>query len=155
MPRMRSIMCVDDADPRSYKHFEKKDASNHSKIRRNDPSGSSRTSMHESAAPPTPPRFCRNTRCRPVMADDDGVGDVPTIQTTPSFENYLAAHIQKVHKVIADHTALTTLALHWLTLPMISPPFLTNQVLGIFSSSAFAPPAEVARIILHGNRAVA
>ena len=89
------------------------------------------------------------------MAGDDGVGDVSTIQTAPSFENYLAAHIQKVHKVIADHTALTTLALHWPILPMISPLFLTNQVLGIFSSSAFTPLAGVSRIILHGNLAVA
>lgn len=90
------------------------------------------------------------------MAGDDGVGDVSTIQTAPSFENYLAAHIHKVHKVIADHTALTTLALHWPTLPMISPLlFLTNQVLGIFSFSAFTPLAGVSRIILHGNLAVA
>jgi hypothetical protein len=90
-----------------------------------------------------------------VIADDDGVGDVSTIQTTPPCENYLAGHIQQVHKVIADHTALTTLALHWRILLMISPLLLTNQVLGIFSSSAFTLPAVVSRIILNSNRAVA
>lgn len=74
----------------------------------------SRTGMHESDSPPSPPRFCRKTRCRLMMSDDDGVGDVSTIQTTPPFEHYLAGHIQKVHEMIADHTALTTLASHWL-----------------------------------------
>jgi hypothetical protein len=68
--------------------------------------------MHESDTPPSPPRFRRRARCQLVMAHNNGVGDVSTIQTTPPFEIYLAAHIQNVHKMIADHTALTTLASH-------------------------------------------
>ena len=50
------------------------------------------------------------------MAHNDGVGDVSTVQTTPPFEINLAAGVQKVHKMIADHIALTTLASHRLFL---------------------------------------
>jgi hypothetical protein len=50
------------------------------------------------------------------MAHNDGVGDVSTVQTTPPFEINLAAGVQKVHKMIADHIALTTLASHGLFL---------------------------------------
>jgi len=49
------------------------------------------------------------------MAHNNWVGDLSTIQTTPPFEIYLAAHIQNVYKMIADHTALTTLASHRLS----------------------------------------
>src|SRR6266849_2424025 len=68
--------------------------------------------MHESDSPPAPPRFRRSARCELVMAHNDGVGDVSTIQTTPPFEINLAAGVQKVQKMIADHIALTTLASH-------------------------------------------
>jgi hypothetical protein len=50
------------------------------------------------------------------MAHNDGVGDVSTIQTTPPFEIHLTADVQNVHKMIADHIALTTLASHRLFL---------------------------------------
>src|SRR5712692_4497227 len=72
--------------------------------------------MHESDSPPAPPRFRRSARCELVMAHNDGVGDVSTVQTTPPFEINLAAGVQKVHKMIADHIALTTLASHRLFL---------------------------------------
>src|SRR5437016_6259470 len=74
-----------------------------------------RNAMHESDVPPAPPRFRRRARCQLVMAHNNWVGDLSTIQTTPPFEIYLAAHIQNVHKMIADHTALTTLASHRLS----------------------------------------
>jgi hypothetical protein len=60
------------------------------------------------------------------MAHNDGVGDVSTIQTTPPCEIYLAAHVQKVHKMIADHVALTTLASHRLFLLKMSPRFFNS-----------------------------
>ncbi len=69
------------------------------------------------------------------MAHNDGVGDVSTVQTTPPFEIHLAAAVQKVHKMIADHTALTTLAPHRLFLLMICPLSLVSQVLSAFSSN--------------------
>jgi hypothetical protein len=46
------------------------------------------------------------------MADDDGVCDVSTIQTTPPVEIQLTAPVQKVYKMIPDHPALTTLTSH-------------------------------------------
>src|SRR5467141_3614870 len=72
--------------------------------------------MHESDSPPAPPRFRRSTSCELVMAHNDGVCDVSTVQTTPPFEVNLAAGVQKVHKMIADHIALATLASHRLFL---------------------------------------
>jgi hypothetical protein len=69
------------------------------------------------------------------MAHNNGVGDVSTIQTTPPFEIYLAAHVQKVHKMIADHTALTTLASHRLFLLILYPLSPVSQVLSSFSSN--------------------
>jgi len=85
--------------------------------------------MHESDSPPTPPRFRRSARCELVMAHNDGVGDVSTVQTTPPFEINLAAGVQKVHKMIADHIALTTLASHGLFLLIDVPtiPALANS----------------------------
>lgn len=91
--------------------------------------------MHESDSPPAPPRFRRRARCQLVMAHNNGVGDVSTIQTTPPFDIYLAAHVQKVHKMIADHTALTTFASHRLFLLILYPLFLASQVLSVFSSN--------------------
>jgi len=91
--------------------------------------------MHESDSPPAPPRFRRRARCQLVMAHNNGVGDVSTIQTTPPFEIYLAAHVQKVHKMIADHTALTTLTSHRLFLLILYPLSLASQVLSAFSSN--------------------
>ena len=77
--------------------------------------------MHESDSPPAPPRFRWRARWQLVMAHNHRVGDVSTIQTTPPFEVYLAAHVQKVHKMIADHTTLTTLASHRFFLLMLYP----------------------------------
>lgn len=91
--------------------------------------------MHETDSPPAPPRFRRNACCQLVMAHNDGVGDVSTIQTTPPLEIYLAAPVQKVHKMIADHIALTTLASHRLFLLMMSPLSMASQVLSVFSSN--------------------
>ena len=91
--------------------------------------------MHESDFPPAPPRFRRRVCCQLVMAHNNGVGDVSTIQTTPPFELYLAAHVQKVHKMIAGHTALTTLASHRLFLLILYPLSLASQVLSSFSSN--------------------
>src|SRR5713226_2031439 len=85
--------------------------------------------MHESDSPPTPPRFRRSARCELVMAHNDWVGDVSTVQTTPPFEINLTAGVQKVHKMIADHIASTTLASHVLFLPLMSPLSLANQFL--------------------------
>jgi len=48
-----------------------------------------------------------------MVPHNHGVGDVSTIQTPPPVEHHLAGHIQKIHKMIADHISLTTLALHW------------------------------------------
>lgn len=68
--------------------------------------------MHEGDRPPAPIRFHRTTWCHLVMAHDGRVGDVSAVQTTPPSEIHLAAHVQDVHKMIADHIALTTLASH-------------------------------------------
>jgi hypothetical protein len=46
------------------------------------------------------------------MAHNDWVGDSSAVQTTPPSEIHLAAPVQDVHKMIADHIALTTLASH-------------------------------------------
>ena len=91
--------------------------------------------MHESDTPPAPPRFRRRARCQLVMTHNDGVGDVSTIQTTPPFEIYLAAHIQNVHKMIADHTALTTLASHRFILLILYALSLASQAQSSFSSN--------------------
>lgn len=104
--------------------------------------------MHETDSPPTPPRFCRNARCQLVMAHNDGVGDVSTIQTTPPFEIYFAAHVPKVHKLIADHIALTTLASHRLFLLMMYPLSLATQVLSAFSSNHVLSHVEVEIVFL-------
>jgi hypothetical protein len=70
------------------------------------------------------------------MAHNHGVGDVSTVQTTPPFEINLAAGVQKVHKMIADHIALTTLASHGLFLLIDVPTIpLAKQVLSDFSSN--------------------
>ncbi len=92
------------------------------------PSAASRTGMHERDSPPTPLRLRRSDRCQLVMAHNDGVGDVSTIQTTPPFEIYLAAHVPKVNKMISDHPAMTSLASHRLFLLMMYPLFLATYL---------------------------
>lgn len=92
--------------------FQQEKVQNHPKVRHGHLSASSRTGMHEGDRPPAPLRFHRTTWCHLVMTHDDGVGDVSAVQTTPPSEIHLAAHVQDVHKMIADHIALTTLASH-------------------------------------------
>lgn len=111
--------------------------------------------MYESDSPPAPPRLCRYTLCRLVMAHNHRVGDIPTIQTPPPVEYDVTGHIQQIYKVIANHISLTTLALHWHFLLNRLPPSLAQQVLDAVSSSAFIPPAAVSRITLTGNLAFA
>src|SRR5262245_15054829 len=91
-------------------------------------SASLRDGLHHTDSPPTPLRFRRNARCQLLMTDNDRIGDISTIQTTPPHEIQLTAPIQEVQKMIPDHTTLTTLASHRL-LPRCSEVFPARQVL--------------------------
>jgi hypothetical protein len=53
------------------------------------------------------------------MADNDRIRDVSAIQTPPPIEIQLTAPVQKVHKMIADHPALASLASHGCFLLML------------------------------------
>ena len=73
----------------------------------------SRIGVHDRGyAPPSPPRLCRSARWYLVMAHNDRVRDVSAIQTPPSIKIQLTAPVQKVHKMVADHPALASLASH-------------------------------------------
>jgi hypothetical protein len=65
------------------------------------------------------------------MTDNDGVGDVSAIQTPPPIEIQLTAPIQNVHKMVADHPALASLASHGCFLLMLYLVSLPSQVLSV------------------------
>jgi hypothetical protein len=73
----------------------------------------SRIGVHDRGySPPSSPRLRRSARWHLVMAHNDRVRDVSAIQTPPPIEIQLIAPVQKVHKMIADHPALASLASH-------------------------------------------
>jgi len=95
------------------------------------PSTALRAGVYDRDSPPPPPRLRRNVGRQLVMADNDGVRDVSAIQTPPPTEIQLTAPVQNVHKMIADHPALTSLASHGCFLLMLYLVSLPRQVLSV------------------------
>jgi hypothetical protein len=104
------------------------------------PSTALRAGVYDRGSPPPPPRLRRNVGRQLVMADNDGVRDVSAIQTPPPTEIQLTAPVQNVHKMIADHPALTSLASHGCFLLMLYLVSLPRQVLSVVEPCPVATP---------------